>query len=151
MFAMNRICVARAVFSAVAAISMVGGCSTVGASRPIEVRVATRVETGSPRLVVAGPARLLHVDVHGYRPLNLYSVRRGADGKLSCLDSARGPVRPLRQHASNEVNIVVAADEAICLTDDAAAGAPTTRDTDVSWHARSGTDAPVETVHASNL
>lgn len=149
MSAMNRIYGARAVALAIAVVSIAGGCTTGGASRPIEVRVATRVETGSPRLVVTGPARLLHVDVHGHRPLNLYSVRRGADGKVSCLDSARGQVRPLRQDASNEVNIVVAAGEAICVTDDDDAGTPTARDTDVSWHARSGTDAPVETVHAN--
>jgi hypothetical protein len=150
MLAMNKNCLARVAAAAVAVVSMVGGCTTTGATRPIEVRVATRVENGSPRLVVTGPARLLHVDVHGQRPLNLYGVRRGADGKVSCLDGARGQVRPLREHASNELNIVVAAGEALCVVDDAA-GAATARDTDVSWHARSGTDAPVETVHASNL
>src|SRR5438552_3357437 len=139
MSAMNRIYGARAVALAIAVVSIASGCTTGGASRPIEVRVVTRVETGSPKLVVVGPARLLHVDVHGHRLLNLYSVRRGTDGKVSCLDGARGPVRTLHEQASNELNIVVAAGEAICVTD-GAAGAPTARETDVSWHARSGID-----------
>jgi hypothetical protein len=150
MAAMNRIFGERAVALAIAVVSIAGGCTTTGASRLIEVRVATRVETGSPRLVVTGPAQLLHVDVHGHRPLNLYSVRRGTDGKVSCLDGARGPVRTLHEQASNELNIAVAAGEALCVTD-GGAGASTARDTDVSWHARSSIDAPVETVHASIL
>jgi hypothetical protein len=134
--------------AAIAALLIVGGCSTAGALRPAEVRVATQLEAGSPKLVVLGPARLLHVDVHGRQPLELYRVRRGGEGTVSCLDSARTSIRLLRQRASTELNLVVEAGEAICLT---AGGAGAWRDADVSWHARSGAAAPVETAHASNF
>jgi hypothetical protein len=148
MFTTNRIYVAGVVVSAIVALSM-AGCSTAGAARHTEVRVATRLETGSPRLVVAGPARLLHVEVRGRRALNLYSVRRGADGQVSCLDGARTLLRS-RLGANNALDLVVAAGEAICVGD-GEAGAANPRDTEVSWHARSGTEARVEIAEASTL
>ena len=89
MFSVNRICLTGAVISAAAAVFMASGCA--GMDRAAEVRVATRLEAGSPRLIVSGPARLLHVDVHGRQLLNLYTVKRGADGKLSCADLQRSP------------------------------------------------------------
>jgi hypothetical protein len=39
----------------------------------------------------------------------------------------------------------VRADEAVCLANDARDGSP--RDTDVSWHARRGAEAPAEVAH----
>ena len=152
MFSINRICFTGAVISAAAAVFMASGCGVSGMDRAAEVRVATRLEAGSPRLIVSGPARLLHVDVHGRQLLNLYTVKRGADGKVSCADQERSPLRPLRQGASNALNIVVSENEAICLDNDASEAGP--RNTDVSWHARRGADAPAETnhaLHAANL
>ena len=72
--------------------------------------------------------------MHGRQLLNLYTVKRGPDGKVSCADQERSPLRPLRQGASNALNIVVPENEAICLENDANEAAP--RNTDVSWHAR---------------
>jgi hypothetical protein len=145
MFSLNRVCVAGAIVSAVL---MASGCGVSGGMQgSAEVRIATRIEAGSPKLVVAGPARLLHVDVHGRQLLNLYSVKRGADGTVNCLEGARTQVRLLRQGASNELNIVVASDEAICLANDATVVA---RDTDVAWHARCGAEAAGTVLHASN-
>ena len=46
-----------------------------------------RWRRASPKMIVAGPARLLHVDVHGHQALNLYSVKRDADGVVQL----RGP------------------------------------------------------------
>ena len=150
MFSMNRIFIAGAVVSAAAAVFMASGCSVAGGmQRTAEVRVATRLEAGSPKMIVSGPARLLHVDVHGRQTLNVYSVKRGTDGKVSCDDQAHAKLFPLRHGESNELNMVVAEGEALCLANDANSGAP--RDTDVSWHARRGADAPAETAHASNL
>jgi len=144
MFSINRIFFTGAVISAAAAVLVASGCA--GMERAADVRIATRLEAGSPRLIVAGPARLLHVDVHGRQLLNLYTVKRGADGKVSCADPERSPLLPLRQGASNELNIVVPENEAVCLANDAREAAP--RNTDVSWHARRGADAPAEKAHA---
>ena len=67
MFSINRICFTGAVISAAAAVFMASGCGVAGAGmkRAAEVRVATTLEAGSPKMIVSGPARLLHVDVHG--------------------------------------------------------------------------------------
>lgn len=148
MFSINRIFFTGAVISAAAAVFVASGCSAVGAgmNRAAEVRVATTLEAGSPRMIVSGPARLLHVDVHGRQLLNLYTVKRAADGKFSCADQERSPLLPLRHGASNELNIVVSANEAVCLANDAGEAGP--RNTDVSWHARRGADAPSEVAHA---
>jgi hypothetical protein len=148
MSRIKRLGAVRALLGVIAATAMTAGCSTTGAQGLVEVRVATRIQAGSPKLVVVGPARLLHVDVHGRELLNLYSVKRGPDGTVSCLDGVRTRVVSLRQRASNELNLLVAAGEAICVIDDALDDA---RNTDVSWHVRSAADAPVETIHASNL
>ena len=154
MFSINRICFTGAVISAAAAVFMASGCGVAGAgmNRAAEVRVATTLEAGSPKMIVSGPARLLHVDVHGRQSLSVYSVKRGADGKVSCTAQERTALRPLQQGASNQLNIVVPENEAICLGNDAREAAP--RNTDVSWHARRGADAPTETnhaLHAANL
>ena len=149
MFSFNRICVAGAVISAVAAMLMASGCSAVGGSglqRAAEVRVATTLEAGSPKVVVEGPARLLHVDVRGSRALNIYSVKRDASGAVNCADKARSNARPLRASASTELNLQVREDEAVCLAADAADA----RRADVSWHARRGAEAATETLQARN-
>jgi hypothetical protein len=148
MFSINRIFFTGAVISAAAAVFVASGCSVAGGGmkRAAEVRVATTLEAGSPKMIVSGPARLLHVDVHGRQLLNLYTVKRSADGTVSCADQARSPVVPLRHGASNELNILVPEDEAVCLANDARETAP--RNTDVSWHARRGADVPAEAGHA---
>jgi hypothetical protein len=152
MMSINRLFLAGAV--AYAGAFLASGCSLAGASgmqRAAEVRVATTLEAGSAKLVVSGPARLLHVDVRGRQPLSIYSVKRGAGGAVNCADSVRSGVFPLRHGASNELNLEVLSDEAICLANqigDASAG-----NADVSWHARRGANAPIETtpaLHASN-
>jgi hypothetical protein len=147
MFSINRIFFTGAVISAAAAVLVASGCSVAGAgmTRAAEVRVATTLEAGSPKVIVSGPARLLHVDVHGRQLLNVYSVKRGADGKVDCTDKLPSARVSLRQRASNELNLVVRADEAVCLANDASDGS--TRKADVSWHARRGADVPAQVVH----
>ena len=71
------------IFAGLAAIAaaavMGGGCgvtSVAGHShgRGDDVRSIARMNaTTGPKLVVAGPARLLHVDVHGERAFTLYA------------------------------------------------------------------------------
>ena len=139
--------------SAIAAVLMASGCGVSGGMQRAEVRVATRLEAGSPKVIVSGPARLLHVDVHGRGSLNVYSVKRAADGTANCADAVRSEAVLLRQGGSNELNMAVHADEAVCLGN---ANATDTgpRGADVSWHARRGSDGPVRTAdtdHASRL
>jgi len=146
LFSMNRICFAGAVIAALAAVLTASGCGVTGAmDRAAEVRVATRLEAGSPKMIVAGPARLLHVDVRGRQAVNLYSVKRAADGSFNCADPARTQGAPLRHGASNELDLVVPADEAVCLASQAGA----LHQAEVSWHARRGAHAPAETPRAT--
>jgi len=147
MFSINRVCFAGAVISAVAAALMASGCGVAGASgmqRAAEVRVATTLEARSPKMIVSGPARLLHVDVRGHQSLNIYSVKIDASGAANCTGQARSGARALRQAASTELNLEVRHDEAICLAN-AAGDAP---NVDVSWHARRGVGTPIESGHA---
>ncbi len=153
MISINRIFFAGAVISAVAAVFMASGCGVAGASgmqRAAEVRVATTLEARSPKMIVSGPARLLHVDVRGHQALAVYSVKRGAGGEANCADTARSGAFALRQAATTELNLEVQDGEVICLAN-AAGDAP---NVDVSWHARRGQGTPIETGHplqASNL
>ena len=141
MVSINRIFFAGAIISAAAAAVLASGCGVAGASgmqRAAEVRVATTLEAGSPKVIVSGPARLLHVDVHGHQTLNVYSVKRDAGGAASCAARARSEARALRQAASTELNLEVGDDEVVCLAN-SAGDAPRI---DVSWHARRGVGAP---------
>jgi hypothetical protein len=146
MDSINRMFFAGAVISAAAAIFLASGCAGTGASamqRAAEVRVATTLEADSPKLMVSGPARLLHVDVEGHQTLNVYTVKRDAAGEASCAGKTRSAARALRQAASTELNLEVGDDEVVCLAN-AAGDAPRV---DVSWHARRGAGAPIEIGH----
>jgi len=149
MFSINRICLAGAVVSMIAAVLMASGCGVSGGVQRAEVRVATRLEAGSPKVIVNGPARLLHVNVHGRASLNVYSVKRAADGTANCADKVRSEVVALRQGVSNELNLAVHADEAVCLAN-ANATEASPRGSDVSWHARRGSDQPVQTADSDH-
>jgi hypothetical protein len=147
MISVNRIFFAGAVISAAAAVFMASGCGVAGASgmqRAAEVRVATTLEAGSPKMIVSGPARLLHVDVRGHQALSIYAVKRDASGGANCANAARSGARALRQAASTELNLQVQDDEAICLANEAG----TAPKVDVSWHARRGAATPIEIGHA---
>ena len=147
----NKICFLGAVVSAAAAVLMASGCNVAGGGaglkRAAEVRVATTLEGGGPKLMVSGPARLLHVDVRGHHAVNVFSVKRGADGSVNCTGTVRSDVRSLQQSASNELNLVVHADEGVCLANEAGDAAPRA---DVSWHARRGAEAPIEFAHTDH-
>ena len=173
MDSMNRIFFAGAVISAAAAVFLASGCAGTGAAsmqRAAEVRVATTLEAGSPKMMVSGPARLLHVDVEGHQTLNVYTVKRDAAGEASCavvprasrsapqarsattvfsgsrtpaLRAGAAEARTLRQAASTELNLEVGEDEVVCLANVAGDASRV----DVSWHARRGVAAPIEKGH----
>jgi hypothetical protein len=152
MISIKRLFFAGTVACAAAGAFVASGCGVASASgmqRAAEVRGATALAAGSPQLIVSGPARLLHVDVRGRQALSIYSVKRDARGAVNCADKLRSKALPLRQGVSNELNLEVHHDEAICLANDGGDAAP--RIADVSWHARRGADAPIEMTHASNL
>ena len=144
----NRTFIAGGVICAAAAFLMGSSCTTTGVQRAVDVRVATTLQGGSPQLVVSGPARVLHVDVAGRQDVSIYSVKRRADGSVSCATEVRTGVRVLERAASNDLDLVVGEDEGVCLANAAGDGAPRA---DVSWHARRGAGAPVEIAHRHTL
>jgi hypothetical protein len=76
MFSMNRLFFAGAVISAAAAVLMASGCGVTGAmDRAAEVRAATRLEAGSPKVIVTGPARLLPLHHHPPQALSLNTLK----------------------------------------------------------------------------
>ena len=90
----------------------------------------------------AAPSR----NVRGRQALSIYGVKRDASGAVNCADKVRSGAFLLRQGASNELDLEVLYDEAICLANAAGDAAPD--DADVSWHARRGANAPTGTPHA---
>ena len=118
------------------AVSLAGGCGTSGfAARPsaVDKRDEVVVGRGSSRLVAAGPARLLHVEVAGGGNLSLYRVvlNDGGDGDVACRSGA--PIQPivLRGERDNRLNLDVDAGQAACLIADASAR---DRGVPARWH-----------------
>jgi hypothetical protein len=95
---------------------------------------AARVGT-EPRPLVAGPARLLHVNADRRTPFTLYRIRTEPGKPADCGGARRDVVVDLAQGA-----IVVGKNETICVA--AQGGAQ------VSWHAKPVT-GDVGTQHAS--
>jgi hypothetical protein len=134
---------------AAAAIAAVigGGCgATSGAGhahgRGNDVRSTARMNaTTGPRVVVAGPARLLHVDVHGDRAFMIYAVARQTGADADCLAAAAAPVISVaRADRRRPLDIDVLAGQAVCLAN--GPGADDRDGTEVSWHARRGASRP---------
>jgi hypothetical protein len=139
------------IFAGLAAIAvaamMGGGCGVTGAAghshgRGDDVRSIARMNaTTGPKLVVAGPARLLHVDVHGERVFTIYAVARQTGTDADCLATAASPaisVAPANRR--RPLDIDVPAGQVVCLAN--AADATDGRGAEVSWHARRGAPEP---------
>jgi hypothetical protein len=95
------------------------------------LHATTRITGDAARVVVSGPAVLLHVDVDGRDDMALYAVARKDGTAADCAGGAIGERRQLRPGVANRVNMTVAADETICV-----AAAPSKRSGSVMWHAR---------------
>lgn len=95
---------------------------------------AARV-AAEPRPLLAGPARLLHVNADRRTPFTLYRIRTDPGKPADCGGARRDVVVDLAQGA-----VVVAKDETICV---AAQGVA-----QVSWHAKPVT-GDLGTQHAS--
>jgi hypothetical protein len=131
--AMIRYTVAIRTLVLLAAVVSSVGCATSHnhggeAARPGDVRAAATVIGTAPRLVVAGPAVLMHIEVEGRDDLYLYTVARNQGTDADCAAAAVEQTR-LRKQVSNRVNLRVGADQSICVAAD-------TSRASVTWHAR---------------
>jgi len=97
------------------------GCAT-WAPPPDYRGSAARVAT-EPRPLLAGPARLLHVNADRRTPFTIYRIRTEPGQPVDCSGARRDVVVDLTQGA-----VLIGKDETICV---AAQGVA-----QVSWHAR---------------
>jgi hypothetical protein len=116
----------------------VAACATT--APPPDVRGSAAVGGMEPQLLVAGPARLLHVN-SDRRKVIVYRVRR-ADGTAADCHGAR---KESIVDWDQETDLLVHRDETICVAAEDRLG----RLTQLSWHARQATGDVVETQQAS--
>jgi hypothetical protein len=109
------------------------GCATAsrGLSRGHDLHATARVGSDGARVLVVGPAVLMHVDVDGRDDLALYTVARKDGTEADCAGLLTGERRHLRPGTANLVNLTVADHQLVCV-----AVEPNTRTASVMWHAR---------------
>jgi hypothetical protein len=109
------------------------GCVTAsgGLSRSHDLHAATRVGGDGARVLVVGPALLMHVDVDGRDDLALYTVARKDGTEADCAGPLTGERKHLRPGTANLVNLTVPDAQVVCI-----AVEPNTRTASVMWHAR---------------
>jgi hypothetical protein len=118
-------------------VFMVGGlgCATgaTGAGgRARDVHASAVVSGGGEgRLLVAGPAVLLHVDVEGRHDVALYTVSAGDGTPADCSRAGDGQRTQVRRGHSNRINLRVGTGEVVCVGAPDAPGVA-----EVRWHAR---------------
>ena len=120
------------------------GATASAAPRAQDVRGQTVLNAGAPQVVVAGPARLLHVDFEGSRSVSLYSVDSRSGGTDACRVGAPSAKRSaLRTNVRNALDLDVPAGQTVCLAADGGS-------VEVAWHAQQGAGGVVGTTYASN-
>jgi len=115
----------------------VAGCATAATTTraaATDLRGNANVSTPQPRLLVAGPMELLHVNVDRKAGATFLRVPRLAGALPDCRSGA-----PLAW--DGESDLYVRQDESVCVA--------VLHDARVSWHARQVPAGPVGTVHAS--
>ena len=135
--------VASVILSGLVAFGSFGASASAGSRRGPDLRGQTMLTAAAPQQVVAGPARLLHVDVEGARVVSLYSVASGGGGVDACRVGASAAKRALRTNASNELDLDVAAGQTVCVSADAGS-------VQVAWHAQQPAGGTFGTLQASN-
>ena len=112
----------RAFFTAAVATGIAAlfcaGCGATGlAERPhsADVRMSISMGADSPRLLVVGPARLLHVDVEGRGVVSIYSVRVETGLESDCVRAPLPQAMTLVPDETNQLNLDVPAGQAICM------------------------------------
>jgi hypothetical protein len=113
--------------------ALAAGCATAsgGLSRSRDLHATTRVAADGARVLVVGPAVLMHVDVDGRDDLALYTVARKDGTETDCTGPLTGERKHLRPGVANLVNLTVPDGQAVCI-----AVEPNTRTASVAWHAR---------------
>jgi len=122
------------------ALATGAGCATIagGHGERRDVHASTQIAGVGARVLVTGPALLMHVDVEGRDDLVLYAVARKDGTEADCAAGQTGERRRIRPGVSNLVNLPVAAGQTICI-----AAAPDSRIASVLWHARRIEGGPV--------
>jgi hypothetical protein len=112
--------------------------SGAGGESTLDMRGSTAVASAEPALLLAGPARLLHVNADRRMGVTLYRVSRHEGTSADC--------RAVRQEAvidwDRESDLLVRKDETICVS--------AARATHLSWHARPASGDLVEIRQAKN-
>jgi hypothetical protein len=141
-----------AVFGVLVAFAGLTGCAAVGSAErgdATDARGTAALRDSGPRFVVAGPTRLLHVDIHG-RPALLYTVARRTGTQVDCDGPGIGSRSLIHGDRRTILDLDVSADQVACLqavdSNAPRAGSPI----EVSWHARSGNKGAIAEVVASN-
>ena len=117
----------------VAALGAGAGCAVVPAAQRgnRDLHATARLAGDAPRLLVGGPALLMHVDFDGGDDLALYAVGRKDGTEADCSTVPVGERRLLRPGLPNLVNVVVPANQEICVAPIASRPSAAVR-----WHAR---------------
>ena len=105
------------------------GCATASGGR--DVHASARIAGDHARVLVSGPAWLMHVDVEGREDMSLFAVTRKDGTDADCAAGPTGERKRLRPGMPNLVNMNIGAEETICI-----APSPNTRSASVMWHAR---------------
>lgn len=109
------------------------GCATGQTSRSFrpDIRESVAIGDPKPRFLLAGPARLLHLDVERRGPVVVYRVLRRDGTVADCqTDGVEGSAIVEITHGSLDVMN----DESLCVT--------VGRHATLSWHAQSLTETP---------
>src|SRR5262245_46090295 len=115
-----------------AAVTGAGCAATAGRlSRSNDLHAATHVGGDGARVLVVGPAVLMHVNVEGRDDLALYMVARKDGTEADCAGALTSERKHLRPGAANLVNLAVPDAQVVCI-----AVEPNTRTASVMWHAR---------------
>lgn len=141
-----------AIFGVLVAFVGLAGCAAAGSAErrdATDARGTVAVGAAKPRLVVAGPTRLLHLDIQG-RPALLYTVARRTGTELDCDGPEIGSPSVIRGDGRTILDLDVSADQVACLAAvDSHAPLPGSPIV-ASWHARSGNKGAIAEVIASN-
>jgi hypothetical protein len=121
------------------------GCAGASGSirpRTLDVRGTALVSDREPRMLIEGPARLLHVDVDGKPDVALFRVPHQSGSPADCSrPGVSAAADSLVRSGTNHVNLEIGADEAVCF-----AVRPTgdrSQAMNVSWHARARKTMPL--------
>jgi hypothetical protein len=103
-----------------------------------DTRGMVTVDQGAPRLLLVGPARLMHVHWLGQQTLSVYTVAGARGTDADCAQPALGSRAILRTGAANHLDLNVEAGQAICLAKEREpiAAMASQRPMRASWHAR---------------